>query len=263
MALGVLVLLLTAAPAAAAPTYAGNVDRQFTWSGGPLTGANIAGEPCGPTRGCEDVLLKFPIAGTAKVKWSARSPVQQGWLGAQVYKAGPGGVPTGDPVKESSGLSNDGVISWSADAGDYVVTMSSLLSVAATYDGTATIEPDADDVPVAPTPVAPAPAPAPAANALPSAVAVNGVVSRKGTLGVRLGCRGAGGCAGAATLVVARRVAGRVRYRLPAGATARYTIKVRSSVVRKLKGRAAISATLKLTATGVSKPRTVRLKLHR
>src|SRR4051812_12850354 len=105
LTLPALVLLLAfAAPAAAAPVQTGSVSAAsptFSWKGGPLSGANAAGEPCNTSHQCEDILLHVGDAGNLKIKWKASAPDGQDWLGFTLYEADADGNPQGDPVADT------------------------------------------------------------------------------------------------------------------------------------------------------------------
>src|SRR3712207_260451 len=99
--LALLALLACVAPAAAAPVYEGGVSAAsptFTWTGGPLSGGNLAGEPCGSTHQCEDTLLHVGDAGELELKWEASSPNDQAWLNMSLYKSDAEGNAEGDAI---------------------------------------------------------------------------------------------------------------------------------------------------------------------
>src|SRR5918998_5846229 len=87
----ILVLLLPlSAPALAAPAHSGAFSAAsptFTWQGGPLSGGNMVGEPCGTTHQCEDILITVGDAGNFEVSWKASAPNDQGWLSVTLYKS--------------------------------------------------------------------------------------------------------------------------------------------------------------------------------
>ena len=137
-----LVLFLLPTPAGAAPVQSGSVSAAsptFTWSGGPLSGGNLAGEPCGTTHQCEDILLHVGDAGELEIAWKASSPSDQGWLNMSLYKSDAEGNAQGEAVAGTGAFDNQGALLATVEAGDYVVRAEALLAVAATYDGTATL----------------------------------------------------------------------------------------------------------------------------
>ena len=134
---------LVAVPASAAPVQTGTVSGAsptFKWSGGPLSGASLVGEPCGTSHQCEDILLHVIDQGDLTVKWEATAPGDQAWLSFTVYHADAQGEPTGDPVVDSGAFDNKGAILAPVRAGDYVVRVGALAATAATYDATATLD---------------------------------------------------------------------------------------------------------------------------
>ncbi|HEX8085707.1 MAG TPA: CocE/NonD family hydrolase [Solirubrobacteraceae bacterium] len=138
-----LILALSASPALAAPAYEGSISASqptFAWTGGPISGGNFIGEPCGPSRQCEDTLLHVGDGGTVKIHWKASGPGDQGWMNVEVFKSDAEGNPEGDAVMGGGAFDNEGSVSGRLEAGDYVVQFSALLSVAATYDADATLD---------------------------------------------------------------------------------------------------------------------------
>ena len=76
-------LVLISATATAAPVQSGSVSAAsptFKWQGGPLSGTNLVGEPCGTTHQCEDILLTVGDKGDLEVQWKASSPGDQAAL---------------------------------------------------------------------------------------------------------------------------------------------------------------------------------------
>jgi predicted acyl esterase len=139
-----LLLLLALLPAttSAAPVQTGSVSLAsptFTWDGGPLSGGNIAGEPCGTSHQCEDILLHVGDAGQLEIKWKASSPSDQGWLNMSLYKSDAEGNAQGDAVASTGAFDNQGALLATVEAGDYVIRAEALLAVAATYEGTVTL----------------------------------------------------------------------------------------------------------------------------
>ena len=143
-----LVALFAAAPAFAAPVYEGSVSAaqtEFKWSGGPISGANLVGEPCGPSRQCEDTLLHVGDKGELKVHWTAEGPGDQGWLGVALYKSDGEGNPEGDAIVDGGAFDNEGaIVRPDLEPGDYIIRFSALLSAAATYDADATLKAGTD-----------------------------------------------------------------------------------------------------------------------
>ena len=143
-----LLLLVLPASAAAAPVQTGTLSSAsptFTWQGGPLSGGNLAGEPCGTTHQCEDILLHVGDAGQLEIEWKADSPSDQGWLNMSIYKSDAEGNVQGDALVSTGAFDNQGALSAVIDAGDYIVRAEALLAVAATYEGTATLTPGVED----------------------------------------------------------------------------------------------------------------------
>ncbi len=141
-ALPLLLLFVLPALAAAAPVQTGSVSAAsptFTWTGGPLSGGNLAGEPCGTTHQCEDVLLHVGDGGQLEIAWKASSPSDQGWLNMSLYKSDAEGNAQGDAVAGTGAFDNQGALLATVEAGDYIVRAEALLSVAATYEATATL----------------------------------------------------------------------------------------------------------------------------
>jgi len=138
-----IVFALVPAAASAAPIETGTVSGgspTFKWSGGPLSGASLVGEPCGTSHQCEDILLHVINQGDLTVKWEATAPGDQAWLSFTVYHADAQGNATGDPVVDSGAFDNKGAILAPIRAGDYVVRVGALAATAATYDATATLD---------------------------------------------------------------------------------------------------------------------------
>ena len=141
-----LLAVFAAAPAVAAPVASGTVSAEqpkFAWSGGPLSGGNMIGEPCGTTHQCEDTLLHVKDDGELKIHWTASGPGDQGWMGVDIYKSDAEGNVAEDEEAVASGgaFDNEGaLVAGDLKAGDYVVRFGALLSVAATYDADATLK---------------------------------------------------------------------------------------------------------------------------
>jgi uncharacterized protein len=143
-ALPLLLLLLFVLPASAsaAPVQTGTLSATsptFSWSGGPLSGASLVGEPCGTSHQCEDILLHVGDTGRLEVKWEASAPSDQAWLSFTLYKADAEGNPDGDPVVDGGAFDNQGALSAAVKSGDYVLRVGALLATAATYDAVANL----------------------------------------------------------------------------------------------------------------------------
>jgi predicted acyl esterase len=137
-----LALALLPASASAVPVQTGSVSAAsptFTWQGGPLSGGNLAGEPCGTTHQCEDILLHVGDAGQLEIAWKADSPSDQGWLNMSLYKSDAQGNAEGDAVASTGAFDNQGALLATVEAGDYIIRAEALLAAAATYEGTATL----------------------------------------------------------------------------------------------------------------------------
>ena len=138
-----LLLLLLPASASGAPVQTGSVSAAsptFTWNGGPLSGGNLAGEPCGTTHQCEDILLHVGDAGELEIAWKASSPSDQGWLNMSLYKSDAEGNAQDEAVAGTGAFDNQGALLATVEPGDYVIRAEALLAVAATYEGTATLD---------------------------------------------------------------------------------------------------------------------------
>src|SRR4051812_47012587 len=137
---------LVAAPAAlAAP--AGTLSAQKTtwkWTG-TAYGTNLVGEPCNTDHSCEDFLLQVKDPGSLNLAWKGTAPAGPAWLGVTVYLSDAKGTVENEdePFADGGGLQDDGATGAFADPGFYVVRVSGLLTSLATYEVTATLEPDA------------------------------------------------------------------------------------------------------------------------
>ena len=150
-----LVLVAAVAPAAAAPVETGSVSAaspKFEWSGGPLSGGNLVGEPCGSTHQCEDILLHVGDSGELEIEWQASSPNDQGALNMSLFKSDAEGNPQGEAVASTGSFSNQGALLAFVKPADYVIRAEALLAVAATYEATATLAPGEDSAEYGPEP---------------------------------------------------------------------------------------------------------------
>ena len=150
-----LLLALLPASASAAPVQTGSVSAaspSFTWNGGPLSGGNLVGEPCGTTHQCEDILLHVGDSGELEIKWQGSSPSGHAWLNMSLYKSDAEGTAQGDAVAGTGAFANQGALLAFVQSGDYVVRAEALLAVAATYEATATLRPGDDPAEYGPEP---------------------------------------------------------------------------------------------------------------
>ena len=138
-------LMLTAAPALAAPTPdKGTVSADeptAKWTG-TAYGTNIAGEPCNTDHSCEDYLLKVDDAGTLTVDWKATAPVGPAWLGVSILESDENGT-EGEEIADGGNLEDAGAVGGYVEPGYYLVRVSGLLTTLATYEANAVLEPDA------------------------------------------------------------------------------------------------------------------------
>jgi predicted acyl esterase len=144
----ILVAALTVAPATAAPVQTGSLSAsssEFSWQGGPLSGGSLVGEPCGTTHQCEDILLHVGDSGELEIEWQASSPGDQAWLFMELYKSDAEGNPEGDAIVGTGAVDNQGAVLAVVEPGDYIVRVGAFLSVAATYEATATLTPGSVD----------------------------------------------------------------------------------------------------------------------
>lgn len=137
-----LLTLALSAPAAAAPVAEGTVSTaspSFAWEGGPLSGANLVGEPCGTTHTCEDILIHAGDTGELDIAWKASDPSGNGWLNFSVYRSDAEGNPEGESVADGGAFANEGALLANVEPGDYVVQVGALMGTATTYEATATL----------------------------------------------------------------------------------------------------------------------------
>ena len=135
--------------AAAAPAQSGSVSAGspvFKWNGGPISGVNLIGEPCGPSRQCEDILLAVGDRGSLEISWKADSPTGQAALNFELYKSDAEGNVEGDePVADGGSFGSEGALKAFVEARHYVIRASALESAAATYEGEAALKAGAED----------------------------------------------------------------------------------------------------------------------
>jgi hypothetical protein len=137
--------LLVAAPAAtAAPSPdkgAVGIDQTtFKWAGSAY-GTDIQGEPCNTDHSCEDVLVQVKDAGSLNVDWTGTAPAGPAWLGVSIYASDAKGT-EGDQLADGGALADTGAVGTYADPGYYLIRVSGLLTSLATYEATATLDPD-------------------------------------------------------------------------------------------------------------------------
>jgi predicted acyl esterase len=150
-----LALALLPAAASSAPVQTGSVSAgspAFTWNGGPLSGGNLVGEPCGTTHQCEDILLHVGDAGELEIEWQASSSSGQAALNMSIYASDAEGNTQGDAVASTGSFSEQGALLASVEPGDYVIRAEALLATAATYEATATLSPGEPDAEFGPEP---------------------------------------------------------------------------------------------------------------
>jgi len=144
-AFALLIALAVSAPAAAAPIAEGTVSAAsptFTWEGGPLSGVNLVGEPCGTTHTCEYILLHISDAGELETSWTASDPSGNAWLNFALYKSDAEGNPQGDAVGDGGAFANKGAfVTPVEEPGDYVMEVGALTGTATTYEAAATLKP--------------------------------------------------------------------------------------------------------------------------
>jgi hypothetical protein len=143
-AIAIAALLAIAPGALAAPTpEKGAVSAKQTtlkWTG-TAYGTNLVGEPCNTDHSCEDFLLEVKDPGTLNIAWKGTAPAGPAWLGMTVYLSDAKGT-EGEQFADGGGLQDDGAVGTFADPGFYLVRVSGLLTSLATYEATATLEPD-------------------------------------------------------------------------------------------------------------------------
>jgi hypothetical protein len=140
-----LATLAVASTAHAAPDPAkGSVSSAsptFGWKGSAY-GTNIAGEPCNTDHSCEDFLLEVKDPGSVSIGWEATAPGgTPAWLGVTIYASDAKGT-EGEELVDGGDLADSGSVGAYADPGFYLVRFSGLLTTLATYEATATLEPD-------------------------------------------------------------------------------------------------------------------------
>jgi hypothetical protein len=144
-AIAVAALLVGAPAAIAAPTPekgAVGIDHTtFKWTGSAY-GTNLNGEPCNTDHSCEDFLLEVKDPGSVSIGWEATAPGgTPAWLGVTIYASDEKGT-EGDELVDGGDLADSGSVGAYADPGFYLVRFSGLLTTLATYEATATLEPD-------------------------------------------------------------------------------------------------------------------------
>jgi predicted acyl esterase len=131
-----------AATAAAAPVQSGAVSASsptFKWQGGPLSGGNMVGEPCGTSHQCEDILLTVGDKGDLEIAWKASSPSDQAALNFELYKSDAEGNAEGAAVASGGAFGSEGAIKAKVEPRHYIVRVGALLATAATYEAEATL----------------------------------------------------------------------------------------------------------------------------